>query len=61
MSYLLDTHCFLWSLFAPGRLSRRVQALIADPSNAVAVSSVTFWEIALKHAMGKLDLERIAP
>ena len=61
MSYLLDTHCFLWSLFAPGKLSRHVQAVIADPSSAVAVSSVTFWEIALKHAMGKLELERVAP
>jgi len=61
MSYLLDTHCFLWSLFAPGKLSRRAQAVIADAASTVAVSSVTFWEIALKHAMGKLELERIAP
>lgn len=61
MSYLLDTHCFLWALFAPGKLSGRVRAAVADGSNAVAVSSVTFWEIALKHAMGKLELEPVGP
>ena len=61
MSYLLDTRCFLWSLFAPKKLSRRARAVIVDTSNEVAVSSVSFWEIALKHALGKIDLTPIGP
>ena len=61
MSHLLDTHCFLWSLFNPGKLTSRARAVIADPSQGVAVSSVTFWEIALKHALGKLELENVSP
>lgn len=61
MSYLLDTHCFLWSLFAPQKLSQRARQVIADSSNTVAVSSVSFWEIALKFALGKLELKGVTP
>jgi PIN domain nuclease of toxin-antitoxin system len=61
MTYLLDTHCFLWSLFSPEKLTRRARDVITEPTSAVAVSSVSFWEIALKSALGKLELENVAP
>lgn len=61
MTYLLDTHCFLWSLFSPEKLTRLARDVITDPTSAVAVSSVSFWEIALKFALGKLELENVAP
>lgn len=61
MSHLLDTHAFLWAAFAPAQLSRRALAVIEDRQNLIVVSVVTFWEIALKHALGKLELEGVAP
>jgi len=54
MNLLLDSHGFLWSLFSPDKLSKAVYYEIKSPDNDVAVSVVTFWEISLKYALGKL-------
>jgi len=61
MRYLLDSHVFLWTLFAPEKLSKNAKETIIDIESEVAVSVVTFWEISLKYALGKLDLINITP
>ena len=61
MTYLLDTHSFLWAIFSPQKLSKSARETIRDRENEVAVSVVTFWEISLKHALGKLDLVKVKP
>jgi PIN domain nuclease of toxin-antitoxin system len=61
MNYLLDTHTFLWSLFAPEELSESAAQEIKSPGNEVSISVITLWEISLKYALGKLDLEGIEP
>jgi len=61
MNLLLDTHVFLWSLFDPDKLSSTVIREIKSPNNEVAVSVVTFWEISLKYALGKLELLGVKP
>lgn len=61
MNYLLDTHAFLWAVFAPEKLSRKARTAIADTGNAIYLSSVTFWEISLKFGLGKLTLDRCTP
>ena len=61
MNLLLDTHGFLWSLFTPAKLSEAVIREIKSPDNDVAVSVVTFWEISLKYALGKLELAGVKP
>lgn len=61
MNCLLDTHAFLWAVFAPEKLSRRTRAAIADAGNAIHLSSVTFWDISLKFGLGKLTLEACTP
>ncbi|MEA2085212.1 MAG: type II toxin-antitoxin system VapC family toxin [Thermodesulfobacteriota bacterium] len=61
MNLLLDTHGFLWSLFTPDKLSKAVAREIKSPNNDVAVSVVTFWEISLKYALGKLELTGVEP
>ena len=61
MSFLLDTHAFLWSVFEPARLGERSRAVLVDPGNDVFVSAVTFWEISLKAGLGKLKLEGCRP
>jgi PIN domain nuclease of toxin-antitoxin system len=61
MDYLLDTHSFLWAVFEPKKLSKSARDSITDPKNRVVVSSITFWEIALKSALGKLELVNCLP
>lgn len=56
MRILLDTSEFLWLLSGDSRLDAKVTAAIRDRSNEVFLSVVSFWEISLKHALGKLPL-----
>jgi PIN domain nuclease of toxin-antitoxin system len=53
---LLDTHSFLWFILADGKLSTAARAAIADPVNDVAISPASYWEIAIKVALGKYTL-----
>lgn len=43
-------------LAQPKRLSGQTQALIQDPANELFLSAASSWEIAIKHALGKLPL-----
>ena len=56
MKLLLDTHAFLWWLDSDARLSHKARALIADPRGEVFVSIATVWEIAIKAALGQLEM-----
>ncbi|CAN5371857.1 type II toxin-antitoxin system VapC family toxin [soil metagenome] len=56
MKYLLDTHVFLWATGQSKKLPAKVAAAITDTNNDVFVGSVTFWEIAIKVRIGKLDI-----
>ena len=46
MICLLDTHAFLWSVFAPEKLSASARKQICAQENRVCVSAISFWEIA---------------
>lgn len=59
MKLLLDTHALLWSLIDPDKLSMEARTAIADPGSQVVVSAVSFWEISIKTALGKLRLEGV--
>jgi PIN domain nuclease of toxin-antitoxin system len=61
MNCLLDTHTLLWALFDPSRLGKKAAENIRNPDVSVVVSVVSFWEISLKYAMGKLQLSGIEP
>jgi PIN domain nuclease of toxin-antitoxin system len=56
MKLLLDTCAFLWIIRAQPQASRTAIALFRDPANEVFLSSVSAWEIAVKHRLGKLPL-----
>ena len=60
MKLLLDTHVLLWAATEPKRLRREAREAIEDGANDAHVSVVTAWEIALKQALGKLELPRPA-
>lgn len=61
MNYLVDTHIFLWSILSPKKISKRAHGVLLDPEHAIAVSTITFWEISLKYQLGKLELNHILP
>ena len=61
MNYLLDTHTFLWAAFSPAKLSAKAKREISSVENRVYVSTVSFWEISLKFALGKIELEHCTP
>jgi len=61
MRFLLDTHSFLWTLFSPDKLSKRARTSILDPENDVFVTVVSFWEISLKYALGKIEMKGLNP
>lgn len=56
MRVLLDTCEFLWLVTGDPRLPSSVAAAVRDPANEVYLSTVSFWEISVKHALGKLPL-----
>jgi PIN domain nuclease of toxin-antitoxin system len=61
MNFLLDSHSLLWSLFTPSKLSPKSRSAIEAPANEIYVSHVSFWELALKYAMKKLNLHGTTP
>lgn len=61
MRLLLDAHTLLWTLFEPDALSQPAAVAIRNPEYRVYVSSVTFWELSLKYALGKLELQGVTP
>jgi PIN domain nuclease of toxin-antitoxin system len=56
MRILLDTCEFLWLVSGDSRLSPTVVAAVRDPQNQVFLSAISFWEITLKHSLGRLPL-----
>ena len=55
MRLLLDTHAFLWWVFADPKLSRRARLAISDDEgNDVLISAASAWEITTKFRIGKL-------
>ena len=56
MNLLLDTHVLLWRETGVAALPGEARLLIADPDNTVFVSTISLWEIWLKHSLRKLRL-----
>ncbi len=54
MSYLIDTHIFLWWLFDDPKLHTDCREIIRYSENRIIVSSASAWEIATKYRIGKL-------
>ena len=56
MKILLDTCAFLWLTTDAPELSEKAKILFQNTNNAVYLSSVSVWEIFVKHQLGKLPL-----
>jgi PIN domain nuclease of toxin-antitoxin system len=55
LKLLLDTQVFLWLQTEPERLGDQLQQ-VEDRTNELLLSAASSWEIAIKHALGKLVL-----
>lgn len=62
---LIDTECWLWWHFSPERLGAAALSLFEERRSPLLFSAASSWEIAIKTALGKLELplpaERFVP
>ncbi|MBA7681382.1 hypothetical protein ES703_89720 [subsurface metagenome] len=56
MNILLDTCTFLWIITEADELSEKARELFINPDNAVYLSAVSEWEMAVKYSLGRLPL-----
>ena len=61
MNYLIDTHTFLWSILDPDRLGTKARDILQETDKRIFISVISFWEISLKVALGKLSLINLLP
>lgn len=57
MDILIDTHTLLWFVSGDERLPPPVRTRIESGDFDHYISLATYWEIAIKQSLGKLELE----
>lgn len=53
---LIDTHALLWAADETGRLGTKAAGILGGDEAIVHVSIGTFWELAIKQSIGKLQI-----
>ena len=61
MKLLLDTQAFLWFVTDDARRSAAARDAIEGADNERALSIASVWEMAIKHALGKLHFTEPFP
>jgi PIN domain nuclease of toxin-antitoxin system len=56
VTYLVDTHVWLWILGEPARLGPAARELVGDTATHCLLSAVSVAEIAIKYSIGRLTL-----
>ena len=57
MRYLLDTHALIWHLEDDARLSTISKSVVENEQNEIFATIASFWEMAIKISLGKLNLK----
>jgi len=57
MKILIDTHILVWMWTGDKRLGQDVRDLLSSQKALSKVSIASFWELAIKRSVGKLDLD----
>ena len=57
MSFILDTHTYLWFVSGDSQLPVSVRDKIKDIHQPCFLSAASLWEITIKSQIGKLTLE----
>jgi len=60
VKFLLDTNILIYTLCNPSKLSDKAKQVIVSEKN-LSVSIISFWEIAIKQSLGKLNLKSTIP
>lgn len=55
MKLLLDTHILLWAAITPERIPKAARDMLEDRENELFFSAASFFEIAIKRALGRAD------
>lgn len=55
MRILLDTNVLIFLFYSSARLSATARTLISSAEGPIRFSSISLWEIAIKHGLGKPD------
>ncbi|MDM8558226.1 type II toxin-antitoxin system VapC family toxin [Candidatus Parabeggiatoa sp. HSG14] len=56
MTFLLDTHIWLWSLLEPDKLKQKVTEVLQNPQNELFISPITIWETLILAEKQKIKL-----
>ncbi len=56
MRLLLDTHIWLWSRLAPGRLGKRLTRILEEARHEFWLSPLSLWEAQLLSEKGRISL-----
>ena len=56
MTFLIDTHTFLWFINGSDELSKTAKKIIETDNNDIFISIASLWEISIKTAIGKLKI-----
>lgn len=51
--YLIDTHVLVWLMMSSHLVGDKTKQLLSSDDAVVYVSTVSFWELTLKHKKGK--------
>jgi PIN domain nuclease of toxin-antitoxin system len=61
VTFLVDTHAFLWFMAGDARLSRRARRMLESAEQDWCLSAASVWEMAIKSSLGRLTLPTPAP
>lgn len=56
MRLLLDTNVLLWTMAGDARVEH-LRDRVLDDDNEIYVSAASYWEVAIKAGIGKLDVD----
>jgi PIN domain nuclease of toxin-antitoxin system len=56
LNLLLDTHVALWAITDNPSLTVKARELILAPRSTIWISTVSVWEIAIKHGLSRGDM-----
>jgi PIN domain nuclease of toxin-antitoxin system len=56
LKLLLDTHVVVWWATGSRLLGAKARDLIAADDAELIISAASWWELAIKHALGRLDI-----
>ncbi len=56
MDILIDTHAVIWFITNDSNLPKKAKIIIENTSNNCYVSIASFWEMAIKNSLGRLEL-----